>query len=148
MEILNLFNSHTFVLVGNRGCGVWVMLSSLPQLIGNYITHNRMYGLAVFCRKDPAFSASSERGGGGERERGGQENFHEEGELLAWESDMDSEDERFSTRRPITVALVENNCISQNGGEKHCKCRVDSLILNLIYTWSSSSSSSRSRHDL
>ncbi|KAG7313980.1 hypothetical protein KOW79_022476 [Hemibagrus wyckioides] len=105
-------------IYGNRGCGVWVMLSSLPQLIGNYITHNRMYGLAVFCRKDPAFSAGSERGGGGgggERERGGQENFHEEGELLAWESDMDSEDERFSTRRPITVALVENNCISQNG---------------------------------
>lgn len=94
------------------------MLSSLPQLIGNYITHNRMYGLAVFCRKDSAFSAGSERGGGGgERERGGQDNFHEEGELLAWESDMDSEDERFSSRRPITVALVENNCINQNGGE-------------------------------
>lgn len=111
-----LLHFLTFVLVGNRGCGVWVMLSSLPQLIGNYITRNRMYGLAVFCRKDPAFSAGGERGG--ERERGGQENFHEEGELLAWESDMDSEDERFSTRRPITVALVENNCISQNGGEK------------------------------
>lgn len=124
-EDLKPLNSLIFVLVGNRGCGVWVMLSSLPQLTGNYITHNRMYGLAVFCRKDPAFSAGSERGGEGER--GGQENFHEEGELLAWESDMDSEDERFSTRRPITVALVENNCISRNGGEKHCKCRVDSL---------------------
>uniref|UniRef100_W5LFX8 F-box protein 10 n=1 Tax=Astyanax mexicanus TaxID=7994 RepID=W5LFX8_ASTMX len=94
-------------IYGNRGCGVWVMSSSLPQLIGNYITHNRMYGLAVFCRKDP----ESERGG----ERGGQENFHEEGEMLAWESDMDSEDERFSSRRPITVALVENNCMSRNG---------------------------------
>lgn len=92
-----------------------------------------MYGLAVFCRKDPAFSTGSERGGGGERERGGQENFHEEGELLAWESDMDSEDERFSTRRPITVALVENNCISQNGGEKQCKCNVDALILDLYH---------------
>lgn len=102
-----------------------------------------MYGLAVFCRKDPAFSAGSERGGGGERERGGQENFHEEGELLAWESDMDSEDERFSTRRPITVALVENNCISQNGGEKWCKCSAGSFILNLTYT-----SSSKSRHEL
>uniref|UniRef100_A0AAR2L2T3 Right handed beta helix domain-containing protein n=1 Tax=Pygocentrus nattereri TaxID=42514 RepID=A0AAR2L2T3_PYGNA len=92
-------------IYGNRGCGVWVMSSSLPQLIGNYITHNRMYGLAVFCRKDPESSGAGE----------GQENFHEEGELLAWESDMDSEDERFSSRRPITVALVENNCMSRNG---------------------------------
>ncbi|XP_062864874.1 F-box only protein 10 [Trichomycterus rosablanca] len=102
-------------IYGNRGCGVWVMLSSLPQLVGNHVTHNRMYGLAVFCRKDPAFSGGGERGGGGGGERGGQENVHEEGELLAWESDMDSEDERFSSRRPITVALVENNCVSHNG---------------------------------
>ncbi|XP_036438865.1 F-box only protein 10 [Colossoma macropomum] len=116
-------------IYGNRGCGVWVMSSSLPQLIGNYITHNRMYGLAVFCRKDPESSGAGEGyrpaqerergggggGGGGGGERGGQENFHEEGELLAWESDMDSEDERFSSRRPITVALVENNCMSRNG---------------------------------
>ncbi|CAM4496797.1 unnamed protein product [Leuciscus chuanchicus] len=112
-------------IYGNRGCGVWVMSSSLPQLIGNHITHNRMYGLAVFCRKDTE-SAVSRDGyrslqdrervvGVGERDRGGPENFNEEGELMAWESDIDSEDERFSTRRPITVALVENNCISHNG---------------------------------
>ncbi|KAA0722415.1 F-box only protein 10 [Triplophysa tibetana] len=108
------------LITGNRGCGVWVMSSSLPQLIGNYITHNRMYGLAVFCRKDAESTVSRdgyrERGVVvGERDRGGPENFNEEGELMAWESDIDSEEERFSSRRPITVALVENNCMSHNG---------------------------------
>lgn len=44
--------SLSVVSEGNKGCGVWVMSSSLPQLLGNYITHNCMYGLAVFCRKD------------------------------------------------------------------------------------------------
>ncbi|XP_065131039.2 F-box only protein 10 isoform X2 [Paramisgurnus dabryanus] len=110
-------------IYGNRGCGVWVMSSSLPQLTGNYINHNRMYGLAVFCRKDTESTLSrdgyrslQERGvAAGERDRGGPENFNEEGELMAWESDIDSEDERFSSRRPITVALVENNCMSHNG---------------------------------
>uniref|UniRef100_A0A8D3E4H4 F-box protein 10 n=1 Tax=Scophthalmus maximus TaxID=52904 RepID=A0A8D3E4H4_SCOMX len=86
----------------NKGCGVWVMSSSLPQLLGNYITHNCMYGLAVFCRKDP-------------ENLDGQENLNEEGELFAWESDLDSEDERHSARRSISVALVEGNCMSHNG---------------------------------
>ncbi|XP_062333996.1 F-box only protein 10 [Osmerus eperlanus] len=109
----------------NKGCGVWVMSSSLPQLLGNYITHNRMYGLAVFCRKDPEGAGQRETYqdggggeggvGGGEGGGGGQENFNEEGELLAWESDLDSEDERFSSRRSISVALVESNCMSRNG---------------------------------
>ena len=105
------------------------MSSSLPQLLGNYITHNRMYGLAVFCRKDPEGAGQRETyqdGGGGEGGGvgggeggggGGQENFNEEGELLAWESDLDSEDERFSSRRSISVALVESNCMSRNGGK-------------------------------
>uniref|UniRef100_A0A665WRQ1 F-box domain-containing protein n=1 Tax=Echeneis naucrates TaxID=173247 RepID=A0A665WRQ1_ECHNA len=88
----------------NKGCGVWVMSSSLPQLLGNYITHNCMYGLAVFCRKE-----------GVEEGRERQENLNEEGELFAWESDLDSEDERHSARRSISVALVESNCISYNG---------------------------------
>uniref|UniRef100_UPI003D6DFACD F-box only protein 10 n=1 Tax=Danio rerio TaxID=7955 RepID=UPI003D6DFACD len=103
-------------IYGNRGCGVWVMSSSLPQLIGNHISHNRMYGLAVFCRKDTE-SAVNREGYRAlqDRDRGERDNFNEEGELMAWESDIDSEDERFSSRRPITVALVENNCISQNG---------------------------------
>ncbi|XP_028268866.1 F-box only protein 10 isoform X2 [Parambassis ranga] len=114
----------------NKGCGVWVMSSSLPQLLGNYIIHNCMYGLAVFCRKDPENIearegnwAGQEGIGGdgisGERREGegreGQENFNDEGELFAWESDLDSEDERHSARRSISVALVESNCISYNG---------------------------------
>lgn len=44
------------------------------------------------------------------------ENFNEEGELFAWESDLDSEDGRHSARRSISVALVESNCLSYNGG--------------------------------
>ncbi|KAG5286872.1 hypothetical protein AALO_G00019690 [Alosa alosa] len=109
-------------IYGNNGCGVWVMSSSLPQLLGNYITHNRMYGLALFCRKDPEPGAGREGGvdRGAERdgERGvGGENLNEEGELSAWENDLDSEDERFSARRPISVALVESNCMSHNGAE-------------------------------
>ncbi|XP_018551274.1 F-box only protein 10 isoform X2 [Lates calcarifer] len=116
----------------NKGCGVWVMSSSLPQLLGNYITHNCMYGLAVFCRKDPENIEAREGnwpgqegiggdGGSGERRgvegegREGQENLNEEGELFAWESDLDSEDERHSARRSISVALVESNCMSHNG---------------------------------
>ncbi|CAG5940765.1 unnamed protein product [Menidia menidia] len=116
----------------NKGCGVWVMSSSLPQLLGNYILHNCMYGLAVFCRKDPGSVESREGSwpgqdgvggdaGVGERRgvegegREGQENFNEEGELFAWESDLDSEDERHSARRSISVALVEGNCVSHNG---------------------------------
>ncbi|MEQ2306355.1 hypothetical protein AMECASPLE_007370 [Ameca splendens] len=116
----------------NKGCGVWVMSSSLPQLLGNYIVHNCMYGLAVFCRKDPdniearegswagqegigGDIANGERRGVEGEAREGQENFNEEGELFAWESDLDSEDERHSARRSISVALMEGNCVSYNG---------------------------------
>lgn len=114
------------------------MSSSLPQLLGNYITHNCMYGLAVFCRKDPENIESREGnwpgqdGMGGEEGsrdrrgvegegRDGQENLNEEGELFAWESDLDSEDERHSARRSISVALVESNCLNFNGGNKPVK---------------------------
>lgn len=119
------------------------MSSSLPQLLSNYIIHNCMYGLAVFCRKDPENIEVRERnwpgqegiageGGGADRRgvegegREGQENFNEEGELFAWDSDLDSEDERHSARRSISVALVESNCMSYNGGTKLIcliKCR-------------------------
>lgn len=104
------------------------MSSSLPQLLGNYIIHNCMYGLAVFCRKDPENVEAREgnwpvqeagEAAGGERraaEGEAQENFNEEGELFAWESDLDSEDERHSARRSVSVALVEGNCLSYNGG--------------------------------
>lgn len=114
---------------------MWVMSSSLPQLLGNYISHNCMYGLAVFCRKDieniearegnwPGQEGIGGEGGSGERRgvegdgREGQENLNEEGELFAWESDLDSEDERHSARRSISVALVESNCVNYNGGNK------------------------------
>ncbi|KAG9342458.1 hypothetical protein JZ751_016460 [Albula glossodonta] len=105
----------------NRGCGVWVMSSSLPQLSGNRIVYNCIYGMAVFCRKDSEGTGDGDgylpahggRGGGGGG--GGHDNFNEEGELLAWESDLDSEDERLSSRRPVGVALVEGNCMSHNG---------------------------------
>lgn len=109
------------------------MSSSLPQLLGNYITHNCMYGLAVFCRKDPenigaregnwqerigGEEGSGERRGAEGEGREGQENLNEEGELFGWESELDSEDERLSARRSISVALVESNCINYNGGKK------------------------------
>ncbi|XP_069047761.1 F-box only protein 10 [Lepisosteus oculatus] len=91
----------------NKGCGVWIMSSSLPHITGNHISHNSTYGMAVFCHKDdvnnyPPSQASNE-------------NFNEEGELIAWEGDLDSEDERFSSRRPISAALIESNSISHNG---------------------------------
>lgn len=136
LPVTMVISPVSLVSLGNKGCGVWVMSSSLPQLLGNYITHNCMYGLAVFCRKDPeSFEAREGNrpgqegiggggGGGGERRGGegggreGQENLNEEGELFAWESDLDSEDERHSARRSISVALVESNCMSYNGGNK------------------------------
>lgn len=132
-----VISSPTLICLGNKGCGVWVMSSSLPQLLGNYIVHNCMYGLAVFCRKDPDNIEAREGNwpiqegvggdiGNGERRgvegeaREGQENFNEEGELFAWESDLDSEDERHSARRSVSVALMEGNCVSYNGGTKLC----------------------------
>ncbi|KAJ3614854.1 hypothetical protein NHX12_018424 [Muraenolepis orangiensis] len=111
----------------NKGCGVWVMASSLPQLLANNITHNRIYGLAVFCRKDhenreprvgegAVHDCGGEgRGGDGARRGGAQENFNDEGEVFTWESDLDSEDERYTARRSVSVALVESNCMSHNG---------------------------------
>ena len=116
---VNLRNTkrRSSVRAGNRGCGIWVMSSSLPQLSGNRIVQNCIYGVAVFCRKD---SEDGREGGGYLSGHGGVvggDNFNEEGELLAWESDLDSEDERFSSRRPVSVALVEGNYIGHNGGE-------------------------------
>ena len=106
------------------------MASSLPQLLANYITHNRIYGLAVFCRKDPEnreprvgdgavqeWGGERRGGGDGARRGGAQENFNDDGEIFAWENDLDSEDERYSARRSISVALVEGNCMSHNGGK-------------------------------
>ncbi|MBN3326107.1 FBX10 protein, partial [Atractosteus spatula] len=92
----------------NKGCGVWIMSSSLPHITGNRISHNSTYGMAVFCHKEDANNYPPSQAGN--------ENFNEEGELIAWEGDLDSEDERFSSRRPISAALIESNSISHNGG--------------------------------
>ena len=127
------------------------MSSSLPQLLGNYISHNCMYGLAVFCRKDSENTEPREgswpgqdgMGGeeGGRDRRGlegegreGQENLNEEGELFAWESELDSEDERHSARRSISVALVESNCLNFNGGTEPGKTRVKVLHFSTIFS--------------
>ncbi|XP_064190544.1 F-box only protein 10 [Anguilla rostrata] len=105
----------------NGGCGVWVMSSSLPQLSGNRIAHNCVYGVAVFCCKDAADAGGGAGPGAGYLlghgggVAGGHDNFNEEGELLAWESDLDSEDERHSAHRPVSVALLEGNYIAHNG---------------------------------
>ncbi|XP_075787353.1 F-box only protein 10 isoform X1 [Pelodiscus sinensis] len=94
-------------IYGNKGCGVWIMASSLPHVTNNRIGHNSIYGVAVFCRKDEADDYPAGQGG--------HESFGEEGEAAAWESDLESEDERFASRRPLSVALVESNSISHNG---------------------------------
>uniref|UniRef100_A0A8D0L6I4 F-box protein 10 n=1 Tax=Sphenodon punctatus TaxID=8508 RepID=A0A8D0L6I4_SPHPU len=94
-------------IYGNKGCGVWIMSSSLPHITNNQIGHNSIYGVAVFCRKDDANDYLANQGGN--------ENFNDEGEAANWENDLDSEDECFTSRRPISVALVESNSINHNG---------------------------------
>ncbi|KAJ6652910.1 hypothetical protein lerEdw1_010522 [Lerista edwardsae] len=94
-------------IYGNKGCGVWIMSSSLPHITNNQIGHNSIYGVAVFCRKDDGNDYLANQGGN--------ENFNDEGEAANWENDLESEDERFPSRRPISVALVESNNINHNG---------------------------------
>ncbi|XP_054843097.1 F-box only protein 10 [Eublepharis macularius] len=94
-------------IYGNKGCGVWIMSSSLPHITSNQIGHNSIYGVAVFCRKDDAIEYLANQGGN--------ENFNDEGEAANWENELESEDERLTSRRPISVALVESNSINHNG---------------------------------
>lgn len=94
---------------GNKGCGVWMMSSSLPHLINNQISHNSIYGVAMFCHKDDA--------GDYPPGQGGSESFQEEREGAGGENDPDSEEEYPAAQRPISVALVELNSINHNGGE-------------------------------
>eukprot|EP00079_Xenopus_tropicalis_P019173 XP_012808590.1 PREDICTED: F-box only protein 10 isoform X2 [Xenopus tropicalis] len=94
-------------IYGNKGCGVWIMSSSLPHITSNQIGHNGIYGVAVFCRKDDASDYLANQAGN--------ENFNDDGEAANWENDLDSEDERFSSRRPMNVALIESNSINHNG---------------------------------
>eukprot|EP00062_Callorhinchus_milii_P013805 gi/632962300/ref/XP_007897230.1/ PREDICTED: F-box only protein 10 isoform X2 [Callorhinchus milii] len=94
-------------IYGNKGCGVWIMSSSLPHITNNQISRNNIYGVAVFCRKDDANDYLSNQGGN--------ENFNDEGEIISWETDLDSEDDRYISLKPITVALIEFNNINHNG---------------------------------
>ncbi|KAG8454971.1 hypothetical protein GDO86_001260 [Hymenochirus boettgeri] len=94
-------------IYGNKGCGIWIMSSSLPHITSNQIGHNSIYGVAVFCRKDDASDYLANQAGN--------ENFNDDGEAANWENDLDSEDDRFSSRRPISVALIESNNINHNG---------------------------------
>ncbi|KAG5848070.1 hypothetical protein ANANG_G00094490 [Anguilla anguilla] len=93
----NNFICHGYsdgVVVGERGRGL---------IEGNHIYCNGGCGVWVMSSSLPQLSA------------GGHDNFNEEGELLAWESDLDSEDERHSAHRPVSVALLEGNYIAHNG---------------------------------
>ncbi|XP_048448471.1 F-box only protein 10 isoform X3 [Rhincodon typus] len=94
-------------IYGNKGCGVWVMSSSLPHIANNQISRNNIYGVAVFCRKDDVNDYLNNQGG--------DENFNDEGEIISWENDFDSDEERYTSHKPITVALIEFNNINHNG---------------------------------
>ncbi|KAM6187750.1 LOW QUALITY PROTEIN: F-box only protein 10 [Sarcoramphus papa] len=112
---------------GNKGCGVWMTSSSLPHLINNQISHNSIYGVAVFCRKDNA--------GDYPPGQGGSESFQEEREGAGGENDLDSEEEYPASRRPIRVALVELNSINHNGAAGlHIKSsEAVNIIANVIH---------------
>ncbi|NXN96527.1 FBX10 protein, partial [Rhinopomastus cyanomelas] len=95
-------------IYGNKGCGVWMTSSSLPHLISNHISHNSIYGVAVFCCRD---DTAREHPGQGARE-----SFQEEREGVGGgENDLDGEEEHPAARRPVSVALVELNRINHNG---------------------------------
>lgn len=94
-------------IYGNKGCGVWVMSSSLPHIANNQISRNNIYGVAVFCRKDDTNDYLNNQGGN--------ENFNDEWEIVNWENDFDSDEERYTSHKPITVALIEFNNINHNG---------------------------------
>ncbi|XP_048639310.1 F-box only protein 10 isoform X3 [Marmota marmota marmota] len=92
-------------IYANKGCGVWMMSSSLPHVTSNHVSYNGLYGVAVFSQKD----GSSEFPGG----HGAQENFSEDGDAILWETELEKEDDPL--RRPLTIALVESNSINHNG---------------------------------
>ncbi|KAM5300030.1 F-box only protein 10 isoform 1-T1 [Ctenodactylus gundi] len=92
-------------IYANKGCGVWMMSSSLPHVTSNHVSYNGLYGVAVFSQKD----GSSELPGG----HGAQENFSEDGDAILWETELEKEDDPL--RRPVTIALVESNSINHNG---------------------------------
>lgn len=107
--LLHLFvgvsDSLLFTVPANKGCGVWMMSSSLPHVTSNHVSYNGLYGVAVFSQKDGEFPGG----------HGAQENFSEDGDAILWEAELEKDDDPL--RRPITVALVESNSINHNGGE-------------------------------
>ncbi|XP_074063709.1 F-box only protein 10 isoform X3 [Macrotis lagotis] len=115
-------------ITGNKGCGMWIMSSSLPHITSNQIAHNSIYGVAVFCQKDDANDYLINQGSN--------ENFNDEGEASNWENDLDGEDDHFSSRRPISVALIESNSISHNGAAGLYVKSNEALnvIANIIHT--------------
>ncbi|XP_059956890.1 F-box only protein 10 isoform X2 [Mesoplodon densirostris] len=93
------------LITANKGCGVWMMSSSLPHVTSNHISYNGLYGVAVFSQKD-----------GSEESPGGhvaQENFGEDWDATLWETELEKDDDLL--RRPITAALVESNNVNHNG---------------------------------
>lgn len=92
-------------IYANKGCGVWMMSSSLPHVTSNHVSYNGLYGLAVFSQKD----GSGEFPGG----HGAQENFSEDGDAILWEPEPEKDDDPL--RRPVTVALIESNSVNHNG---------------------------------
>ncbi|XP_074712387.1 F-box only protein 10 [Strix uralensis] len=112
------------VIYGNKGCGVWMTSSSLLHLVSNQISHNSIYGVAVFCRKDDNGDQPPGQG------QGGGDSFQEEREGAGRESYTVGEEEYPTARHPISVALVELNNISHNGAAGlHVK---SSEALNII----------------
>ncbi|KAM4638765.1 LOW QUALITY PROTEIN: F-box only protein 10 [Amazona ochrocephala] len=106
-------------IYSNRGCGVWMMSSSLPHLISHQISHNSIYGVAVFCHKDDGYLPC----------QGHNESFQEKKEGTGREKDPGSE-EYPAVRHPINVALVQLNSINYNGAA--CSHVKSSEMINVI----------------
>lgn len=102
----SISDRQTFTVTANKGCGVWMMASSLPHVTSNHVSYNGLYGMAVFSQKE----GSGEFPGG----HGAQESFSEDGDAVLWEAELENDD---PLRRPIATALVERNSVSHNGGE-------------------------------
>ena len=102
----SISDQRTFTVTANKGCGVWMMASSLPHVTSNHVSYNGLYGMAVFSQKE----GSGEFPGG----HGAQESFSEDGDAVLWEAELENDD---PLRRPIATALVERNSVSHNGGE-------------------------------
>lgn len=120
LTCLSVSVTHSLTAPANKGCGVWMMSSSLPHITSNHISYNGLYGVEVFSQKD-----GSREFPGGHR---AQENFNEDGDAILWETELEKDDDPL--RQPVTVALVESNSINHNGGE--CPAQDPSLALHIL----------------